>query len=287
MKELHLVTVDDDGRLVLAGDGPEQYLLAVTDALRSAVRPDRGRAGQLEIALESQLTPKEIQTRIRHGESAEEVARAAGVPVERVRRFEGAVLAERSHIAEVAQRSSLRKGEPGSGPSALLADAVAARLSSRGLDAEHARWDAWRREDGRWTVEVTFRAGGGDKRGRFTYDATTRASVPADDDARWLGGEERAGDDTATRRGPRLVPVDDMPEPATEPAAEPVAEAVAVEFATVPGGSEDPLRATSAAAADAGPVEPELKEEGRRGGRRNRRSSVPSWDEIVFGRRGE
>jgi hypothetical protein len=113
MPELRLVTVSEDGAaLVLQGDGPHTYTLPITEALRAAVRGDRSRLGQLEIALESQLTPKEIQTRIRHGESAEDVARAAGVPVERIRRFEGPVLGERDNIATQAPRRHLAPRRP-------------------------------------------------------------------------------------------------------------------------------------------------------------------------------
>jgi hypothetical protein len=192
VRELRLVTVTSDGSsLVLANDRGEQYRLPITETLRAAARGDRTRLGQLEIALESQLTPKEIQNRIRHGESADDVARAAGVPVERIRRFEGPVLAERAHVAERARVGALRRGEPGGGPAPLLGDAVVARLAGRDVDPDTLEWDAWRREDGRWTVELRYGSGGSDERARFTYDTTARASVAADDRARELVGEDR------------------------------------------------------------------------------------------------
>ena len=52
------------------------------------------------------MRPKEIQDRIRAGETADEIADAAGIPIERVRRFEGPVLAEREYRAQEAQRAT-------------------------------------------------------------------------------------------------------------------------------------------------------------------------------------
>ena len=67
------------------------------------------------------------------------------------------VLAERAHIAERAQRASVRR-KAGEGSSRMLGDAVADQLRSRNVDPESVAWDAWRREDGRWTLVADYRA---------------------------------------------------------------------------------------------------------------------------------
>ena len=97
MQELRLVAVSEDGSyLVLATAGRgTRFTLPVDDRLRAAVRGHFSRLGQFEIEVESPLRPKEIQARIRAGETAEEIAETAGIPVERVRWFEGPVLQER------------------------------------------------------------------------------------------------------------------------------------------------------------------------------------------------
>jgi hypothetical protein len=46
------------------------------------------------------------------------------------------------------------------------------------------------------------------------YDVTSRASLPEDDDARWLAGEEPARR-PAPARVARLVPVEDLPDEAS------------------------------------------------------------------------
>ena len=102
MPELRVVAVSNDGtRLVLKAADSTEYTLPIDERLRAAVRGDRPRLGQIEIEVESHLRPRDIQARIRAGATAEEVAQLAGIPVDRVRRFEGPVLAEPlSHPAD-------------------------------------------------------------------------------------------------------------------------------------------------------------------------------------------
>ncbi|HJE52542.1 MAG TPA: DUF3071 domain-containing protein, partial [Tessaracoccus flavescens] len=87
------------------------------------------------------LTPREIQARIRSGASVADVAAEAGTDVERIEAFAGPVMAEREHIAAVAQTATVRqRGEAGS--HRRLGDLIERRLSSRGLDASEIVWDA-------------------------------------------------------------------------------------------------------------------------------------------------
>jgi hypothetical protein len=106
MAELRLVGIDDDGQhLLLTDDSGEQHTVAIDERLRAAVNGHLSRLGQLTMALESRISPREIQDRIRAGESAEHVAMSAGVPLERVLRFVGPVLREREHVADQAKRA--------------------------------------------------------------------------------------------------------------------------------------------------------------------------------------
>ena len=108
MAELRLVGVSEDGeRLVLTDDDGVQHTIAIDERLRAGVNGHLSRLGQLTMALESRISPREIQNRVRSGESAEHVAESAGVPLERVLRFVGPVLREREHIADQARRARL------------------------------------------------------------------------------------------------------------------------------------------------------------------------------------
>jgi hypothetical protein len=56
------------------------------------------------------------------------------------------------------------------GPSVLtLLETVTTALVARGLDPESPMWDAWRNEDGRWTVQMAWKAGRSDNVAHFRY----------------------------------------------------------------------------------------------------------------------
>ena len=184
MQELRIVAVSEDGSyavLAVPGRGG-RFSLPIDDRLRIVARGQFSRLAQYEIEVESPLRPKEIQDRIRAGETAEEIADAAGVPIERVRRFEGPVLAERAYRAQEAQGASIR--QPGdSGPGPRLGDIVAERLAELGVPAEEAQWDSRKRGDNNWQVQLMFTIGGRPLMAEWVFDPRRRHVTPADDDA--------------------------------------------------------------------------------------------------------
>jgi hypothetical protein len=66
MRELQLIAVSDDGtHLILRPDGDDVPMaLPVDERLHAAMRGDRARLGQLEIQMDSQVRPRDIQARI-------------------------------------------------------------------------------------------------------------------------------------------------------------------------------------------------------------------------------
>src|ERR1700735_4926506 len=146
MHELRLVAVSEDGSyaiLAVPGRGG-RFSLPIDDRLRTVARGQFSRLAQYEIEVESPLRPKEIQERIRAGETADEIADAAGVPIARVCWFEGPVLAERAYRAQEAQTAMVRR--PGdSGPGPRLGEVVTQRLNALGVSAEDAQWDSHKR----------------------------------------------------------------------------------------------------------------------------------------------
>ena len=316
MAHLTLAGVSDDGkRLLLVSDKGVEFTLDITPGLRAALRGETSRIGQLEISMESALRPRDIQARIRAGESPEAVAQAAQTSVERIMTFAGPVLAERQHVAERAQRSSVRRSPGEAGGARTLGEAVDAHLREQNVDPGNVEWDAWRREDGRWTLTGRFE--GPQRRGtaEFTFDAPGNYVVLDNDDARWLVGENvgvpaPARDDLQQARRRRLsaVPEDELPlgddaiEMVSDGSDDQVAPAALGEEAPVEAfldespGSDDPgLReqATEAAAADEDEDDPQADDSTaeqpeapptRRPVQKKRgRASVPSWDEIMFG----
>jgi hypothetical protein len=341
MQDLTLVGLNEDSsKLVLVSDSGEEYTLPVDARLRAALRGDHARLGQLEKKMESALRPRDIQARIRAGESPDCVAEAAQTTVDRIMTYASPVLAERAHIAERAQRASLRR-KGGEGPARVLAEAVAEQLRSRNVDPETVDWDSWRREDGRWTLVADFRAGERTGHAEFVFDVQGRYVVAEDDDARWLVGEhvaqrtapqQRPATPGATAR--RLAAVsteeelplgDDAIELVTGAEGEPEgtdestvdltqtarelrggtparadelgptgdADWIATQASDRPRVARDPAAPEEEspappvkpdeAEAEQQPAAEEAEPAPKKTGRKSRRASVPSWDEIMFG----
>jgi hypothetical protein len=233
MQELRLVAVSEDGSyLVLATAGRgTRFTLPVDDRLRAAVRGHFSRLGQYEIEVESPLRPKEIQARIRAGETAEEIAETAGIPVERVRWFEGPVLQEREYMAQQAQRVTIRR--PGeSAPAPALGEIVEERLGKRGIDLEEVEWDSRKCEDSTWRVRLSFSYDGRPYAAEWAYDPRRRHISAVNEEAARLSSLELDDpvDDIVTpfvpRRAMKVVtePVrEEVPLPAPPPRQEPPA----------------------------------------------------------------
>jgi hypothetical protein len=320
-------------------------MLPIDERLRAVALGQTSRLAQYEIEVESPLRPKEIQARIRAGETVEEIADAAGIAVERVRWFEGPVLAERAYMADQAQIASVRRhGDSTPGP--RLGEIVAERLNAIGGDPDDAQWDAKKRGDGSWQVQLTFTSGGRLHTAEWVFDPRRRHVLPNDDNAARMslpGAEPPQpaapppGEATVTRLAPRIsnarherpapvrpsasepaptAPVPSAPPapsvsvtaeprrdvsrppaaernswpqpPSREPAPVPLVAAESVREnhqAAPPPAAEtaaEPPAATGDAAAQAEAGAEQTARQNRKAAR-GRRSSVPSWDEIMFG----
>jgi hypothetical protein len=226
MRELKVVGLDVDGKRIIceADNSGEKFILLSDDRLRAAVRGEKtgSSSSQSDTEVQSVLRPKEIQAKIRAGASVEQVATAAGVDIGRVERFAHPVLLERSRAAELATAAHPVLAD---GPSVLtLLETVTSALVARGLDPEGTNWDAWRNEDGRWTVQMGWKAGLSDNVAHFRFTPGAH------------GGTVTAFDDTAcelidpdfARPLRPLAPVAQLdfeepepPAPAPEPPQEP------------------------------------------------------------------
>lgn len=192
MRDLRLIGVAEDGSHVTLSDGAGgRYRLPLDEALRTAARGERGSAGQLQIEIDGAIRPREVQTFIRAGLSAEDIAQRCGWSVERIRRYEGPILAEREHVSSLARRLRLRAR--GHGIDTTLERRVRDRLSSRGVDDHTVGWDASRDEGSPWVVAATFPAGGRERTASWQFDVAGQTLVALDDEARWLS-EDDPGD---------------------------------------------------------------------------------------------
>jgi hypothetical protein len=252
MRELTIVGLDVDGKHIICectrdnGDPDEKFKIRVDDRLRAAARGDGDRVGQTRIDLEvpSMLRPKEIQARIRAGASVEQVAAAAGVDIERVQRFANPVLLERARAAELATAAHPVLAD---GPAVLtLLETVTSSLVARGLNPDITTWDAWRNEDGRWTVQLGWKAGRSDNLAHFRYCPGAH------------GGTVTALDD----------PASELIDPNFDRPLRPVAPVAQLDF-------DEPAPE---------PVEPPAVEpKGEPARSRRGKPPVPAWEDVLLG----
>jgi hypothetical protein len=278
---LTVVGISGDGRHLLcaptqqppvadtAASAP-RYTLAIDERLRAAIRGELGSAAKGEIAMAPGLRPREIQSRIRAGATVEQVAAAAGSPVDRIEGFAYPVLQERAAVAEKA-----RAAHPRTGSVDTLEEIVTATLADRG-QLQDVEWDAFKDERG-WVVAVTWRAGRSENRAEWAY-----AARPGGGSVAALGAE--AADLLQPERS-QLRPVDELigrgdghdaaaghtpsghtgaPAGSTEPHAAPPAGG---------GPGQDSARRPASEAPPARPA------------RRGHRPQMPSWEDVLLGTR--
>jgi hypothetical protein len=259
MRELKVVGLDVDGKRIICetAESNDRFVLTPDDRLHAALHGDSASfiPPKIEAEVPTVLRPKDIQARIRAGASVEQVASAAGESLSRIERFAHPVLLERSRAAELATAAHPVLAD---GPTVMtLLETVTTALVSRGLDPEATTWDAWRNEDGRWTVQLAWKAGRSDNVAHFRFTPGAH------------GGTATSFDDTAAElidpnfARPPLRAVAPVPE--LDFTAPPIPTAPPVPAAPEPVVAPEPPPAPKPARA------------------RRRKPEVPGWEDVLLG----
>ena len=187
MRELKVVGLDVDGKRIIceADDSGEKFILLPDDRLRAAVRGDKTVARvhpNPTTRSQACCVPRRFRPGFARAHPSNRSPRRPGSTSARVERFAHPVLLERSRAAELATAAHPVLAD---GPSVLtLLETVTTALIARGLDAEATNWDAWRNEDGRWTVQMAWKAGMSDNVAHFRFTPGAHGgTVTAFDDA--------------------------------------------------------------------------------------------------------
>ena len=322
MRKLRIVGVEADSSVVeceVPASG-EKFTLPLDDRFRAAARGEYLASDAAERRpVTGTLRPREIQDRIRHGATAEEVATDAGVPLSRIEGFAVPVLLERASAADLAKNAHPMLHD---GPALnTLAERVGAALDRRGVDPDLATWDAWRDRSGGWVVRTSWPAGLSDDASAtwsFVPDSHGGSARALDQEAEGLLDPARATALRSVSSPPPLpsapppirsvaAPVEAVPDHADnsgtddEPAAAPVAGPDERDdraphgpttHGPTPHGPANHERATHDRATDAEtghddedflqhpPAAPE-----RRSSRRH--PTMPSWEDVLLGVRGK
>lgn len=307
MRALRVVGLDEDGETVICEDpeNGDRFSVPADERLRAAARGDLTRLGQVQIELEAQMRPREIQARIRAGASVEDVAHSAGVPEQRVERYAYPVLLERQQIAERSQRAHPVRED---GPDVqTLGEVVAQTFTMRGHDFSDAEWDAWRGDDGKWVVRLAWQAGRSENLAHWVFHPGAHGGTVAaiDDHAQDLldpspnrplrtvrpvtalarEALEMDKDDSAEEE-PEEVP--EAPAPAPRGESSPAVPALELEAESSAEDEPDeqpsaPL-AEQAAEDDVEAIEDDAARKAEPAGRRRKNHPiVPSWEDVLLG----
>ena len=280
MTTLRFLRLTADGQHLIFADlqGNEFTIEASADllvALRKALAP-------ISAASDDELRPAQIQARLRSGVTVEQLVAEFGVGEARVRRFEGPVMQERAYVAQRSQRARIK----GNTDEITLGDQIESLLLERGQSVEELVWDAIRGEEMFWTVSVTR----GGAVAQFGFDTSAKSVWPLNDVARLLIG-------VAPTNHPRLVPVPTQtaaakPQIQSVPAAPvqpPVAEPAPIPIPAPAARVIDEPKAETVSSFE--PAAEEINQdetfvselEVKPAGKKSKRASIPSWDEILFG----
>jgi hypothetical protein len=272
MTELRLDGKTDDGsHLSLVDTDGNNYSLRISDTLRATVNQPRLTSVPAIDAVET-ISVKEIQRRLRAGDSFEEIAREGQTTVDKVERFSGPIMQEREYILENARNLIMRKDVHR--VDLTFREVVLAKLAARGVDTDEVSWNTWRQPDGTWHIELHYPNRDGNGMATWNFDLSRRALDASDDNGAWLIDEE------APVRAPSTAIIYSEPSHPSrleEVAPEPEIVRIADLLNAPEEKAETPrlavIRETPSAADSQDGI--------------TARAKVPSWDEIMFGRKSE
>ena len=272
MSELRLQGKNNDGtHITLVDNDGNEFTLRISDTLRATINQPRLAAVPTNDE-EVTVTVKEIQRRLRAGDSPEVIAREGNTTVDKVARFSGPILQEREYILSQARTAGLRKDATRLDISFL--DAVIGKLVPRGVDADDLSWNTWRLPDATWHIELHYPNRDGNGIATWNFDLARRALDASDDNGAWLIDEEAP----ARTAAPAIIYAEPT-HPSRLEEAKPEPEIVRIaDLLNAPEEKpETPrlavIRETPSAADSQDGI--------------TARAKVPSWDEIMFGRKSE
>lgn len=142
-----------------AAPAPAQDSTEAPDAAEPAVIPVRERV---------HLRPRDIQDRIRHGETVEQIVAETGMEDRRVRPFAVPIAMERHRIAEMARDAHpVRADGPTDAP---LREVLAGAFAARGESLRAADWSAAMDSSDHWVISVSWTKGNREGASRFVAD---------------------------------------------------------------------------------------------------------------------
>ena len=276
MSEMRIVGRTEDGTQLELIDGEgATHFLRITDNLKGlvnqprlvAVAPSEGR---------TIFTVKEIQSRLRAGESAASISSTTDWSLDKIDRFSGPIMQERAYVIGLAIETQLRRESA----SPSLATATIAQLQPRGVDMTEVEWNTFRNEDGTWTIVLQYphsqnsqKSGYGEA--NWIFDLDNRTLVADDEGARWISGDEKPSRPATPSHGMVFGSDQSTPAPRLTAFSESVTIIESVPLSVVPDVQEKKEEVKEEIARE---IPNDAKKDGV-----TKRIRIPSWDDIMFG----
>jgi hypothetical protein len=253
----------DGANLELVDQVGNQYQLRISDGLRATVNQPRLSAVS-DIQESVTTTVKEVQARLRAGESMDSISRTTDWSIEKIENYAGPILQERAFIISQALATQIRR-EP---HAPYLETAVANQLAPRGVDMNTIEWNTHRTADGNWQLTLYYPLRDGSPENAkgeavWLFNLGRRTLSADDDGARWIGGEVKQKAPVQTYGN---VPVSEAPRLVS------IREDVT------------PYAPTRLVIVDESLESEQIDDEAQRDGV-TKRIKIPSWDDIMFGKK--
>ena len=185
--ELQLVGRTGDGSAIeLADASGAKFSLPITENLKSALTQPR-LVSVAPVDERPSFGVKEIQARLRAGESMGSISRTTDWSIEKIEKFSGPILQERAYVIETALKSYLRR----EASSPTLGEAAEVQLSNHGVDMDAVEWNTHRNVDGTWNVVVQYPNIDGTAEANWNFELGNRILTAKDDSARWISGDAK------------------------------------------------------------------------------------------------
>jgi len=265
--DLRLVGRSEDGNHLEFSDiHNRHYQARLSDTLRAAVNQPRLAAIKIE-SDEPTTSVKDVQSRLRAGESMDAISRTTDWSLEKIEKFAGPILQERAFVIAQALKSPIRRDAS----SPTLQEAMISQLATHGVDVDEVEWNTHRRRDGLWDIALYYPNRDGQADAHWSFNSSTGTLTAEDDSAKWIAGEAKESRPRTPSQGlvyptqntgpaPRLVSVKE------ETVSVEVSETFEFEDENQDAGFES----------DA--VEADAEADGV-----VKRVKLPSWDDIMFG----
>jgi len=205
MDDLRINSTDGEHLVLESQDGTKHRLL-IDDSLRSAIRGSLNTPNR-----QITMSPKEIQTALRSGASVEDLIAKSGDPRDYIEKFSQPVLDELTHVLATALgvRISVAGDRYNEVSQTEFGEIIASRLQASGVE-DHA-WSTHKDENQSWRIVVKYTIQGSKQSGVWSFDIRKLLLSPENENAIALSTQNQL------TPPPKLKPVENATEEPVPP----------------------------------------------------------------------